>query len=86
MEFADFFEMDRLSEHDEEQLIESAMQLQQVMLLYEAGIREIKTKLDMNRVFLASPIRSTQSRAASRPRAVSSASSNGAATRSPCSR
>ena len=29
MEFADFFEMDRLSEHDEEQLIESAMQLQQ---------------------------------------------------------
>ena len=60
MEFADFFEMDRLSEHDEEQLIESAMQLQQVMLLY-------------------------QSRAASRPRAVSSASSNGAATRSPCS-
>ena len=47
MEFADFFEMDRLSEHDEEQLIESAMQLQQVMLLYEAGIREIKTKLDI---------------------------------------
>ena len=46
MEFADFFEMDRLSEHDEEQLIESAMQLQQVMLLYEAGIRELKTKLD----------------------------------------
>lgn len=36
-----------LSEHDEEQLIESAMQLQQVMLLYEAGIREIKTKLDI---------------------------------------
>ncbi len=47
MEFADFFEMDRLSEHDEEQLIESAMQMQQVMLLYEAGIREIKTKLDI---------------------------------------
>ena len=47
MEFADFFEMDRLSEHDEEQLIESAMQLQHVMLLYEAGIREIKTKLDI---------------------------------------
>ena len=46
MEFADFFEMDRLSEHDEEQLIESALQLQQVMLLYEAGIREIKTQLD----------------------------------------
>ena len=47
MEFADFFEMDRLSEHDEEQLIESAMQLQQVMLLYEPGIHEIKTKLDI---------------------------------------
>ena len=47
MDFADFFEIDRLSEHDEEQLIESAMQLQQVMLLYEAGIREIKTKLDI---------------------------------------
>ena len=37
MDFADFFAMDRLSEHDEEQ----------VMLLYEAGIREIKTKLDI---------------------------------------
>ena len=47
MDFADFFEIDRLSDHDEEQLIESAMQLQQVMLLYEAGIREIKTKLDI---------------------------------------
>lgn len=47
MDFADFFEMDRLSEHDEERLIESAMQVQQVMLLYEAGIREIKTKLDI---------------------------------------
>ena len=47
MDFADCFAMDRLCEHDEEQLIESAMQLQQVMLLYEAGIREIKTKLDI---------------------------------------
>ena len=47
MDFADFFAMDRLSEHDEEQLIESAMQIQQVMLLYVAGIREIKTKLDI---------------------------------------
>lgn len=47
MDFADFFAMDRLSEHDEEQLLESAMQLQQVMMLYEAGIREIKTKLDI---------------------------------------
>ena len=47
MDFADFFAIDRLSEHDEEQLIESAMQLQQVMMLYEAGIREIKTKLDI---------------------------------------
>ena len=47
MDFDDFFAIDRLSEHDEEQLIESAMQLQQVMMLYEAGIREIKTKLDI---------------------------------------
>ncbi len=47
MDFADFFAMDRLSEHDEEQLLESAMQLQQMMMLYEAGIREIKTKLDI---------------------------------------
>lgn len=47
MDFADFFAMDRLSQHDEEHLIESAMQLQQVMMLYEAGIREIKTKLDI---------------------------------------
>ena len=67
MEFADFFEMDRLSEHDEEQLIESAMQLQQVMLLYEAGIREIKTKLDIlsdeSRISgKASPIDSIKSR------------------------
>ena len=47
MDFADFFAMDRLSQHDEEHLIESAMQLQQVMMLYEAGMREIKTKLDI---------------------------------------
>ena len=47
MDFADFFEIDRLSDHDEEQLIESAMQLQQVMRLNEAGIRQIKTKLNI---------------------------------------
>ena len=47
MDLADFFAIDRLSEHDEETLVESAMQLQQVMMLYEAGIREIKTKLDI---------------------------------------
>ena len=46
MDLADFFAIDKLSQSDEEQLIESAMQLQQVMMLYEAGIREIKTKLD----------------------------------------
>ncbi len=67
MDFADFFEIDRLSEHDEEHLIESAMQLQQVMLLYEAGIREIKTKLDIlsdeSRISgKASPIDSIKSR------------------------
>ena len=47
MELADFFAIDRLSQHDEEMLIESAMQMQQVMMLYESGIREIKTKLDI---------------------------------------
>ncbi|WP_051643123.1 GTP pyrophosphokinase [Agathobaculum desmolans] len=47
MELADFFAIDTLSEHDEEMLIRSAMQMQQVMMLYESGIREIKTKLDI---------------------------------------
>ena len=47
MELTDFLEMDMLGEHDAEKLMESAMQLQQIMLLYEAGIREIKTKLDI---------------------------------------
>ena len=47
MQLADFFAIDKLSQHDEELLIESAMQLQQIMMLYEAGIREIKTKLDI---------------------------------------
>lgn len=47
MDLADFFAIDKLSQHDEELLLESAMQLQQVMMLYEAGIREIKTKLDI---------------------------------------
>ena len=47
MDLADFFAIDRLAEHDEETLVESAMQLQQVMMLYESGIREIKTKLDI---------------------------------------
>ena len=49
MDFSDFFAMDRLAEHNEEELFESAMQLQQVMMLYDAGIREIKTKLDILR-------------------------------------
>lgn len=47
MQLADFFAIDKLSQHDEELLIQSAMQLQQIMMLYEAGIREIKTKLDI---------------------------------------
>ena len=47
MELADFFAIDRLSQHDEEMLIESAMQMQQMMMLHESGIREIKTKLDI---------------------------------------
>ena len=33
MELADFFAIDRLSQHDEEMLIESAMQMQQMMIL-----------------------------------------------------
>lgn len=47
MQLADFFAIDKLSQHDEELLIQSAMQLQQIMMLYEAGIREVKTKLDI---------------------------------------
>ena len=67
MEFSDFFAMDRLAEHNEEQLLESAMQLQQVMMLYEAGIREIQTKLDILRAECgisgkASPINAIKSR------------------------
>ena len=37
MELADFFAIDRLSQHDEELLIESAMQMQQMMMLYESS-------------------------------------------------
>ena len=47
MELTNLLELDMLSEHNAEGLMESAMQLQQVMMLYEAGIREIKTKLDI---------------------------------------
>ena len=47
MELADFFAIDRLSRQEAELLIESAMQMQQMMMLYESGIREIKTKLDI---------------------------------------
>ena len=81
MELADFFAIDRLSQHDEELLIESAMQMQQMMMLYESGIREIK----MSRVFRASQARSMPSRAASKVRAALSASSSGADFRSRCS-
>lgn len=67
MDLADFFAIDRLAEHDEETLVESAMQLQQVMMLYESGIREIKTKLDIladeSRISgKASPINAIKSR------------------------
>ena len=66
-DLADFFAIDRLAEHDEETLVESAMQLQQVMMLYESGIREIKTKLDIladeSRISgKASPINAIKSR------------------------
>ena len=88
MELADFFAIDRLSQHDEELLIESAMQMQQMMMLYESGIREIKTKLDIlsdeSRI-RASQARSMPSRAASKVRAALSASSSGADFRSRCS-
>ena len=74
MELADFFAIDRLSQHDEELLIESAMQMQQMMLLYESGIREIKTKLDIlsdeSRISgKPSPIDATKSRIKS-PRSI----------------
>ena len=82
MELADFFAIDRLSQHDEEMLIESAMQMQQMMMLYESGIREIKTKLDI----LSDESRiSGKPRAASKVRAALSASSSGADIRSRCS-
>ncbi|GAB2044377.1 GTP pyrophosphokinase family protein [Agathobaculum sp. TL06] len=74
MELTDFLEMDMLGEHDAEKLLESAMQLQQIMLLYEAGIREIKTKLDIlsdesNISGKPSPIDSIKSRIKS-PRSI----------------
>lgn len=47
MQLSDFLEMGILSEQDEEQLVEWSLKLQQTMMLYEAGIREIKTKLDI---------------------------------------
>lgn len=47
MELNDLLGMDVLSDLDAEKLVESAVQLQQMMMLYEAGIREIKTKLDI---------------------------------------
>lgn len=88
MELADFFAIDRLSQHDEELLIESAMQMQQMMMLYESGIREIKTKLDIlsdeSRISgKPSPIDAIKSRIKSR--AALSASSSGADFRSRCS-
>ena len=89
MELADFFAIDRLSQHDEEMLIESAMQMQQMMMLYESGIREIKTKLDIlsdeSRISGKPESRSMPSRAASKVRAALSASSSGADFRSRCS-
>lgn len=47
MDWNDFLQMDALNEANAEELIESAFQLQQIMLLYESGIQEIKTKLDI---------------------------------------
>ena len=47
MDINEILSLDVLDEKAAEQLIESAFQLQQMMMLYEAGIREIKTKLDI---------------------------------------
>lgn len=47
MELNDLLGMDVMRDLDAEKLVESAVQLQQMMMLYEAGIREIKTKLDI---------------------------------------
>ena len=87
MELADFFAIDRLSQHDEEMLIESAMQMQQMMMLYESGIREIKTKLDIlsDESRISGKPSPMPSRAASKVRAALSASSSGADFRSRCS-
>ena len=87
MELADFFAIDRLSQHDEEMLIESAMQMQQMMMLYESGIREIKTKLDIlsDESRISGKPSPMSSRAASKVRAALSASSSGADFRSRCS-
>ena len=85
MELADFFAIDRLSQHDEELLIESAMQMQQMMMLYESGIREIKTKLDILSDESRISGKPSPSRAALKVRAALSASSSGADSRSRCS-
>lgn len=47
MEPKDLLAIEEFGELDTEKLVEYAFQLQQMMMLYEAGIREIKTKLDI---------------------------------------
>ncbi|WP_283673371.1 GTP pyrophosphokinase [Butyricicoccus sp. Marseille-Q5471] len=47
MELKSFLGMSDVGNMDTEQFVESALQLQQLMMLYEAGIQEIKTKLEI---------------------------------------
>lgn len=47
MELADFLKMEILDEQEAENLIESVFQLQHILMLYESGIREVKTRLDI---------------------------------------
>jgi len=74
MDLSNFLNMEALNEEDAEKLIESVFQLQHILMLYESGIREIKTRLDIlnaeSRISgKASPIDSIKSRIKS-PRSI----------------
>ncbi|MGI6181084.1 MAG: GTP pyrophosphokinase [Agathobaculum sp.] len=47
IELSSWLDKTLLSDADMEKIVEAASRLQQMMMLYEAGIREIKTKLDI---------------------------------------
>lgn len=42
-----FWDIEALTKQDAEQVMEFAFQMQQTMMLYDAGIREVKTKLEI---------------------------------------